>query len=186
MDNRCPWAAQEGQMRDYHDQEWGVPLHDDQKLFEFLILDGFQAGLSWAIILKKRESFRLAFDYFDIQKVAGYAQHKLDSIMSDPGVVRNRNKILAAVKNAQASIRVCEEFGSLDRYLWQFTGGKTIMNTWTTLSEIPPRSAESEAMSRDLLGRGFSFVGPTICYAFMQAAGMVNDHIVGCFRYNEV
>jgi len=186
MEKRCPWADNENQMQKYHDFEWGVPLHDDQKLFEFLILDGFQAGLSWAIILKKREEFRLAFADFDYVTMAGYGQDQIDLILSNHGIVRNRLKVGAAIKNARGAITICKEYGSLDQYFWQFTGGKTIMNGWDDMKQIPPISRESELMSRDLVRRGFSFVGPTICYAFMQAAGIVNDHLVDCFRYKQV
>ena len=170
----------------YHDAEWGVPLHDDRKLFEFLVLDAFQAGLSWAIVLKKREAFRKAFDNFDPRKVAKYDVRKVKTLLADAGIIRNRLKIEATIANARAFLAVQREFGSFDRYIWQFTSGRTKMNRWRTLSHLPARSPESDAMSDDLKARGFRFVGSTICYAFMQAAGMVNDHMVDCFRYREV
>jgi len=170
----------------YHDTEWGVPLHEERKLFEFLVLDAFQAGLSWAVILKKREGFRKAFSSFDPEKVAKYDDRKVSVLVRDAGIIRNRMKIEATIANARAFLAVQKEFGSFDRYIWQFTGGKTKRNRWRTPKQLPARSAESDAMSKDLKARGFSFVGSTICYAFMQAAGMVNDHLVGCFRYAEV
>ena len=170
----------------YHDTEWGVPLHDDRKLFEFLVLDAFQAGLSWAIVLKKREAFRKAFDNFDPRKVARYDSRKMKTLLDDASIIRNRLKIEATVSNARAFLAVQREFGSFDRYIWQFTGGRTMMNRWRALSQLPARSPESDAMSRDLKARGFRFVGSTICYAFMQAAGMVDDHLVSCFRHREV
>jgi DNA-3-methyladenine glycosylase I len=183
---RCPWPEGNEQMIRYHDTEWGVPLHDDRKLFEFLVLDAFQAGLSWAIVLKKREAFRKAFSNFDPCRVSKYDGKKVKALLTDAGIIRNRMKIEATIANARAFLAVQREFGSFDRYLWQFTGGKPKRNRWRTLSQIPPLSAESDAMSKDLKARGFRFVGSTICYAFMQAAGMVNDHLVGCFRYAEV
>ena len=170
----------------YHDAEWGVPLHDDRKLFEFLVLDAFQAGLSWAIVLKKREAFRKAFDNFDPRKVAKYDVRKVKTLLADAGIIRNRLKIEATIANARAFLAVQREFGSFDRYIWQFTGDRTMMNRWRALSQLPARSPESDAMSRDLKARGFRFVGSTICYAFMQAAGMVDDHLVSCFRHREV
>lgn len=183
---RCPWAGTDADYIHYHDTEWGVPLHDDRSLFEFLILEGAQAGLSWLTILKKRENYRKAFHHFDPEKVARYGDAAIARLMGNPGIVRNRLKIEAAVKNAKAFLRVRESFGSFDRYMWRFTGGRPIQNHWRTDEEIPARTAESEAMSRDLKQRGFSFVGPTICYAHMQAVGMVNDHLVECFRHKEV
>ena len=183
---RCPWPEGNEQMIRYHDTEWGVPLHDDRKLFEFLVLDAFQAGLSWAIVLKKREGFRKAFSDFDARKVAKYDGRKVTSLLADAGIIRNWMKIEATIANARAFLLVQREFGSFDRYVWQFTGGKTRRNRWRTLRQIPAHSAESDAMSRDLKSRGFRFVGSTICYAFMQAAGMVNDHTTDCFRYQEV
>ena len=170
----------------YHDTEWGVPLHEDRKLFEFLVLDAFQAGLSWAIVLKKREGFRKAFDNFDPRKVAKYESRKVKALLADAGIIRNRMKIEATISNAQAFVLVQREFGSFDRYIWQFVGGRPKKNKRRTLKQLPARSVESDVMSKDLKERGFRFVGSTICYAFMQAAGMVNDHLVGCFRYRAV
>jgi len=183
---RCPWPEGNEQMIRYHDTEWGVPLHDDRKLFEFLVLDAFQAGLSWAIVLKKREGFRKAFGDFDARNVAKYDGRKVKGLLSDAGIIRNRLKIEATIANARAFLAVQREFGSFDRYIWQFTGDKTKRNRWRALKQLPARIPESDAMSKDLKERGFRFVGSTICYAFMQAAGMVNDHLVGCFRYREV
>ena len=182
---RCEWATTELSIA-YHDKEWGVPLHDDRALFEFLILEGAQAGLSWETILKKRENYRVAFDDFDPAAVAEYDQRKVDELLANPGIVRNRRKIAAAVRNAQAFLAVQEEFGSFDAYVWRFVGGRPRRNAWRTLQEIPTQTPESVALSKDLSRRGFSFVGPTICYAFMQAVGMVNDHVVYCFRYDEI
>jgi DNA-3-methyladenine glycosylase I len=173
-------------MIEYHDTEWGVPVHDDRKLFEFMVLDAFQAGLSWSIVLKKRENFRKAFSDFEYTKIAKYNQKKIDRLIADPGIIRNKLKIAATVANARAFLRIQSEFGSFDKYIWSFTGGKTIKNKWKTLAQIPVSTKESDAMSKDLKTRGFKFVGSTICYAFMQAAGMVNDHLVSCFRYKEV
>jgi DNA-3-methyladenine glycosylase I len=173
-------------MIEYHDKEWGVPLHDDRKLFEFLVLDAFQAGLSWNTIINKRKNFEKAFDNFDYKKIARYTEKKLEKLMNDAGIIRNRLKVYGTVKNAKAFMEVQKEFGSFDKYIWQFTGGKTIHNNFKSTKEIPAKTKEAEAMSKDLVKRGFTFVGPTICYAFMQAAGMVNDHITGCFRYKEV
>ncbi len=170
----------------YHDTEWGVPLHDDRKLFEFMVLDAFQAGLSWAIVLKKRDGFRKAFSNFDPRKVAKYDSRRVKVLLADPGIIRNRQKVESTVTNARAFLRVQREFGSFDRYIWQFTGGRPKVNRWRRLSQLPARSAESDAMSKDLKLRGFRFVGSTICYAFMQAAGMVNDHLVACLRHREV
>lgn len=186
MPNRCAWAGSDPKYSAYHDQEWGVPVHDDRLLFEFLILEGAQAGLSWSTILNKRDHYRAAFDQFDPGLVAQYGERKVAELLANPGIVRNRLKVAAAIQNAGAFLEVQREFGSFDVYIWQFTGGKPIRNAWKSLSEIPARTPESEAMSVDLLRRGFKFVGPTICYAFMQAVGMVNDHTVDCFRYNEV
>ncbi|MRR30618.1 DNA-3-methyladenine glycosylase I, partial [bacterium] len=170
----------------YHDVEWGKPLHDDRMLFEFLALDGMQAGLSWNTILRKRENFRQAFDHFEIEKVAAYDEAKIQQLLENPGIVRNKAKINAIIHNANRVIAVREEFGSLDHYLWGFVGGKTVQNCWQSLSQIPATSAISDAMSKDMVGRGFKFCGSTILYAFMQAAGMINDHIVSCFRYKEL
>jgi DNA-3-methyladenine glycosylase I len=176
----CIWPGEDALMRAYHDEEWGVPLHDDRKLFEFMVLDAFQAGLSWRTVLYKRENFRRAFDNFDIEKIALYDENKIQLLMQDASIIRNQAKIRATVANAQAFLRVQAEFGTFDKYIWQFTNGKTIENHPTMNSEIAAKSAESDAMSKDLLKRGFKFVGSTICYAFMQAAGMVNDHLSGC------
>ena len=173
-------------MIEYHDKEWGVPVHDDRRIFEFLILEGMQAGLSWSTILHKRENFRKAFDNFDVEKVARYDGRKIRGLLSDSGIIRNRLKLEGAVNNARQFIRVQEEFGSFDKYIWQFVGGKPIVNTRKTLKQLPVRTKESDAMSKDLKERGFKFVGTTICYAHMQAAGMVNDHMVDCFRYKEL
>jgi DNA-3-methyladenine glycosylase I len=169
----------------YHDREWGVPQHDDRVLFELLILEGAQAGLSWDTILRKRDDYRAAFDAFDATKIARYDRRKMQALMRNQGIVRNRLKISSAVENAKAFLTVQEEFGSFDRYIWQFVGGKPRVNGWKSLKQVPGRTAESDAMSKDLRKRGFNFVGSTICYAFMQATGMVNDHIVECFRYSE-
>ena len=182
----CTWPSTNPLMIEYHDKEWGVPLHNDRKLFEFIILDAFQAGLSWNTILNKRKNFEKAFDNFDVRKISKYTEKKFESLMNDAGIIRNRLKIQSTITNAKAFLLVQKEFGSFDKYIWQFTGGKTIVNRWKSLSEMPARSKESDAMSKDLLNRGFKFVGSTICYAFIQAAGMVNDHIVSCTRYKEV
>ncbi|MGD8367259.1 MAG: DNA-3-methyladenine glycosylase I [Desulfobacterales bacterium] len=184
--SRCPWAGTDPDYIRYHDTEWGVPVHDDRKLFEFLILEGAQAGLSWLTVLKKRENYRKAFDRFDPEKVARYGDAKIARLMADPGIIRNHQKIAAAVKNAGAFLRVREQFGSFSRYMWRFTDGRPVQNRWQKDKDVPARTAESEAMSRDLKQRGFAFVGPTICYAHMQAVGMVNDHLAGCFRHQEV
>jgi DNA-3-methyladenine glycosylase I len=170
----------------YHDEEWGVPEHDDQKLFEKIVLDGAQAGLSWLTILKKREGYRRAFDGFEAEKVARYNQRKIAALLADPGIVRNRLKVQAAITNARAYLKLREELGSFDRYLWQFVHGRTVQNRWRSLGELPARTQESDSLSRDLQQRGFKFVGSTICYAFMQAVGMVNDHLVHCFRHREL
>jgi DNA-3-methyladenine glycosylase I len=182
---RCPWARNEQAIL-YHDQEWGIPVHDDRLLFEFLILEGAQAGLSWDTILKKRENYRVAFDGFDAEVIAGYRKARIERLLKDPGIVRNRLKIQSAVRNAQALLRLREETGSFDRYVWQFVGGKPRVNAWKTSRQVPARTPQSDAMSKDMQKRGFTFVGSTICYAFMQAIGMVNDHLVGCFRYSAV
>jgi DNA-3-methyladenine glycosylase I len=180
---RCAWACRTSEERDYHDQEWGVPLHDDLKLFEFLVLEGAQAGLSWITILKKREQYRLAFDGFIPEIVAGYGAAKIDALMGNPGIVRNRLKLESAVANARAFLAVQAEFGSFDAYMWRFVDGRTIQNAWPNYQAAPPQTPESEAMSKDLKKRSFKFVGPTICYAHMQAVGMVNDHATDCFRW---
>jgi DNA-3-methyladenine glycosylase I len=182
---RCPWAKTELSMR-YHDTEWGVPVHDDRLLFEFLILEGAQAGLSWETILKKRESYRAAFDRFEPAIIAEYGKKKRTSLLSNVGIVRNRLKIEAAIQNAKMTLAVRKEFGSLDRCLWGFVGHQPKQNTWRSFKEVPAKAPESDAMSKDLKRRGFKFVGSTICYAFMQAVGMVNDHLVECFRHEEV
>jgi len=182
---RCGWAKNDLAIL-YHDREWGVPQHDDRALFEFLILEGAQAGLSWDTILKKRENYRAAFDDFDAKKIARYDRRKMQALMRDEGIVRNRLKIAAAVQNAKAFLAVQKEFGTFDRYLWQFVGGKPRVNAWRAGQRVPASTAESDAISKDLKKRGFTFVGSTICYAFMQAVGMVNDHAVECFRYREV
>ena len=179
---RCAWADGELSVP-YHDKEWGVPVHDDRRLFEFLILEGAQAGLSWNTILNKRDNYRAAFDNFDPERVARYDRRKIQQLLRDPGIVRNRLKIDSAVVSAKAFLHAQEEFGSFDRYVWQFVGGSPKVNSWKTLRQVPARSAESDALSKDLKRRGFKFVGSTICYAFMQAVGMVNDHTVDCFRY---
>jgi|SRR5579859_1377771 len=179
---RCAWATNELSIR-YHDEEWGVPVHDERTLFEFLILEGAQAGLSWNTILMKRDHYRDVFDGFDPERVARYDRRKVQQLLSDPGIVRNKLKVASSVGNAKAFLQVQEEFGSFDRYIWQFVGGKARINSPKSLKELPARTAESDAMSKDLKRRGFNFVGSTICYAFMQAVGMANDHVVGCFRY---
>jgi len=179
---RCSWARNELSIR-YHDCEWGVPLHDDQRLFEFLILEGAQAGLSWDTILRKRDHYRAAFDHFDPKIVARYDARKMRGLMTNEGIIRNRLKIESAVSNAKALLAVCKEFGTFDHYIWQFVGGSPRRNAWKKSGEVPARTAESDAMSKDLKKRGFRFVGSTICYAYMQAVGMVNDHLVTCFRY---
>ncbi len=182
---RCAWAESPG-MFEYHDQEWGVPQHDDRVLFEFLTLEGAQAGLSWSTILAKRDAYRRAFSNFDPKRVAYYDAAKQQALMGDARIVRNKLKIASTVKNASAFLAVQKEFGSFDKYAWQFVNGKPIVNAWKPKQRLPAQTAESEKMSKDLLKRGFKFVGPTICYAFMQAVGMVNDHQVGCFRYKEL
>jgi DNA-3-methyladenine glycosylase I len=182
---RCAWAQNELAIL-YHDREWGVPQHDDRVLFEFLVLEGAQAGLSWDTILRKRENYRAAFNNFDAHKISRYNQRKIDSLLHNEGIVRNRLKIASAIQNAKAVLEIQAEFGSLDRYLWQFVGGKPLVNTWKAMQRVPSRTAESDAVSKDLRKRGFTFVGSTICYAFMQAVGMVNDHLRTCFRYREV
>ncbi len=183
---RCSWAGGSPLMLEYHDTEWGVPAHDDRALFEFLILEGAQAGLSWETILKKRENYRRAFDGFDAERIARYGERDVERLLADSGIVRNRLKIAATLTNAQRFLEVQEEFGSFQEYIWRFVGGKPIKNSFRALSEMPAKTEESEAMSKELRRRGFKFVGSTICYAFMQAVGMVNDHTVGCFRYDEV
>jgi DNA-3-methyladenine glycosylase I len=182
---RCFWASNPLSIR-YHDKEWGVPAHDDRTLFEFLILEGAQAGLSWDTILAKRENYRAAFDRFDPKRIARYDRRKQQSLLRDPGIVRNRLKIASAVGNAKAFLQIQKEFGSFDQYIWQFVGGKPKINSWRSLKQLPASTPQSDAMSKDLKKRGFKFVGSTICYAFMQAVGMVNDHAVDCFRYSQI
>lgn len=182
----CTWPANDALMNEYHDMEWGTPLHDDKKLFEFMVLDAFQAGLSWNTILHRRKGFEKAFAGFDVKKVAKFDTAKMEALMQDEGIIRNRLKIVATVKNAQLFLDAQKEYGSFAKYIWQFVGHKPIINKWKNSSQIPATSAESDAMSNDLKKRGFKFVGSTICYAFMQAAGMVNDHLVGCPRHKAV
>ena len=183
---RCDWADRSELEQSYHDHEWGVEIHDDRTLFEFLVLEGAQAGLSWSTILRKREGYRRAFDNFDARKISNYSEKTVSRLLTNPKIIRNRLKINAAITNARAFLQVQKEFGSFDRYIWQFVGGRPIRNAWKTMTDIPASTPESEAMSRDLQKRGFKFVGPTICYSFMQAVGMVNDHVVDCFRYKEL
>jgi DNA-3-methyladenine glycosylase I len=180
---RCDWSTSEEIYIKYHDDEWGIPVHDDRTLFEMLILEGAQAGLSWITILKRREGYRAAFDNFDAEKVAKYDQRKIDSLLQDPGIIRNKLKVNAAVTNAKLFLQVVEEFGSFDKYIWGFVNHKPIINSRQSMADIPAITPEAEAMSKDLKKRGFKFVGPTICYAYMQSMGMVNDHLVSCFRY---
>ena len=186
MPARCAWTGDEPLMIAYHDLEWGVPVHDDRTLFEFLILEGAQAGLSWSTILRKREGYRQAFAGFDPGQVARFDEERVRKLLADPGIVRNRRKIEAAIANARAFRAVQGEFGSFDAYVWGFVGGAPVQNRWRALAELPAQTSESQALSRDLIRRGFRFVGPTICYAFMQAVGMVNDHVVSCFRHAEL
>lgn len=184
--SRCGWPNNDALMVAYHDSEWGVPLHDDDKWFEFIILDAFQAGLSWKTILHKRENFRKAFDNFDYHKVAEYGEAKIEMLLNDAGIIRNRLKVRAAVTNAQAFIAIQKEFGSFDAYIWKFTDGKPVVNRWALLSEIPASSSLSDTISKDMKKRGFKFVGTTIVYAFLQAGGIVNDHLESCFRHAEL
>ncbi len=186
MTKRCTWAGDDPLYVAYHDREWGVPVHDDRVLFEFLLLEGAQAGLSWITILKKRENYRRAFDGFDPVRIARYREARIQKLLGDAGIVRNKLKVRSAVTNAKAFLAVQKEFGSFDRYIWQFVDGEPTVNAWKSLREIPASTPESDAMSKDLKRRGFKFVGSTICYAFMQAVGMVNDHTVDCFRYRQV
>ncbi|HDH16772.1 MAG TPA: DNA-3-methyladenine glycosylase I [Gammaproteobacteria bacterium] len=183
---RCEWCTGSEIYRAYHDDEWGVPLYEDRKLFEFLILEGAQAGLSWITVLKKRVHYRKVFDQFDPVRVAKYSDKKIEKLLLDPGIIRNRLKVSSAVSNARIFLEVQAEFGSFDSYIWQFTDGKAIHNRWQSMSEIPANSAESDAMSKDLKKRGFRFVGTTICYAFMQATGMINDHTIDCYRHSRL
>lgn len=184
--NRCAWALSSQQYIDYHDQEWGTPCHDDRKLFEMLILEGVQAGLSWSLILKKRAGYRRAFDDFDASKIANYDDQKVQELLANPEIVRNRLKVQAAIQNARAFLALQSQYGSFDAYIWQFVDGQPRQDSWQTLQEIPATTRESDAMSNELKRLGFTFVGTTICYSFMQAVGMVNDHVVECFRWREV
>jgi len=186
MVNRCKWAGNDDQMISYHDLEWGTPIHDDHLLFEFLILEGAQAGLSWSTILKKRENYRITFDNFDYNIISKYTEQKVEELMENEGIIRNRRKIEATITNAKTFLNVQKEFGSFDKYIWKFVNNKTIDNKFKELSELPSKTEQSEEMSKDLKKRGFKFIGPTICYAFMQAVGMVNDHVIDCFRYDEI
>jgi DNA-3-methyladenine glycosylase I len=183
---RCAWAGSDPLYRAYHDREWGVPVHDDRKLFEMLMLEGAQAGLAWITILRKRDHYRKAFDGFDPVKVARYTDRRLEKLLADEGIVRNRLKVAAARTNARAFLAVQREFGSFDRYIWEFVGGNPIQNRYRRLEDLPANTPESDAMSKDLKKRGFKFVGSTICYAFMQAVGMVNDHVISCYRHQQL
>lgn len=184
--NRCPWPGVDPVYIDYHDREWGVPVHDERLLFEFLILEGAQAGLSWITILKRRAGYREAFDNFEVERVARFSRRKIESLMKNTGIIRNRLKIESAIANAKAFLRVQDEFGGFARYQWEFVGGKPLQNTWRSMKEVPAKTEISDALSRDLKKRGFSFVGSTIMYAHMQAVGMVNDHLVSCFRHKQL
>jgi DNA-3-methyladenine glycosylase I len=186
MKPRCAWVGQDRLYIRYHDTEWGVPLHADRRLFEFLVLESAQAGLSWITILRKREGYREAFDGFDPRRVAEYGDSQIDRLIENPGIVRNRRKIEAAVRNARVFLDIQKEFGAFDAYLWRFVDGRQKQNAWETIQEIPAETPESRALSQDLIRRGCTFVGPTICYAFMQAVGLVNDHVVSCFKYKEL
>jgi len=183
---RCEWANKTELEQAYHDNEWGVEIHDDRALFEFLVLEGAQAGLSWSTILRRREGYRRAFDNFDARKISKYSEKVVARLLANPEIIRNRLKIRAAITNAKAFLQVQKEFGSFDRYIWQFVDGRPVRNSWRKMSDIPSSTPQSDAMSRDLIKRGFKFVGTTICYAFMQAVGMVNDHVMDCFRYKEL
>ncbi len=186
MKNRCEWVNDNPLNIEYHDKEWGVPVHDDRLLFEFLILEGMQAGLSWVTILKKRDNFRIAFDNFAAHKISNYDDEKIAELLANEGIIRNRLKIESAIQNSRAFLDIQKEWGSFDTYIWSFVDGKSIQNQWKSLKEIPAKTAQSDTMSKALKKRGFKFVGSTICYAFMQAVGMVNDHQVDCFRYKEI
>ena len=186
MKIRCEWCKQDPLYVSYHDHEWGVPLHEDQRLFEMIVLEGAQSGLSWLTILKKRENYRNAFDHFNIEKVASYTMDDINNFLANPGIVRNRLKVASAVKNAAAALRVIEKHGSLDAFLWRFVDYRPIQNRWKSVDAIPPETSVSKSMSRDLKKHGFSFIGPVTCYAFMQSIGMVNDHVEDCFRYAEI
>jgi DNA-3-methyladenine glycosylase I len=183
---RCDWANGNELEKSYHDNEWGMEIHDDRSLFEFLVLEGAQAGLSWSTILRKREGYRKAFDNFDARKISKYSENTVSQLLTNSEIIRNRLKINAAITNARAFLQVQKEFGSFDNYIWQFVNGRPVQNTWKRITDIPSSTPESDAMSKDLIKRGFKFVGTTICYAFMQAVGMVNDHVVDCFRYEEL
>ena len=185
MKKRCSWCGTDPLYMAYHDDDWGVPLHDDRKLFEMLVLEGAQAGLSWLTVLRKRENYRTAFNAFDAKKIAGYGKTETERLLADPGIIRNRLKVESTISNARAFIEIQHEFGSFDAYIWQFTDGKPVVNRWKTVQHIPASTEISDAMAKDLKKRGFRFVGSTICYAFMQATGMVNDHTVDCFRYHQ-
>jgi len=184
--HKCPWSLKTPEEELYHDQEWGAPVHDDRLLFEFLILEGAQAGLSWSTVLKKRQTYRLAFNNFDVHKIAAYDEHKVQALLANPGIIRNRLKIRSTITNAQAFIKIQQHFGSFDRYIWQFVDGNPKQNHWHEFKHVPTHTKESDAMSKDLKQRGFKFVGSTICYAHMQATGMVNDHLVSCFRHSQL
>ena len=186
MVNRCRWAEHDNLMSKYHDDEWGLPAHDDHVLFEFLILEGAQAGLSWSTILKKRENFRKAFDNFDYNKIANYDEQKVEELLINKGIIRNRLKIESVIANAKVFLEVQKEFGTFDKYIWQFVNNQPQINEFKTMEELPSKTEQSEQMSKDLKKKGFKFIGPTICYAFMQAVGMVNDHVQDCFRYEEI
>jgi DNA-3-methyladenine glycosylase I len=186
MKSRCEWCGSDPLYVAYHDDEWGVPVHDDRHLFEMLLLEGAQAGLNWLTILKKREGYRKAFDAFDPEKIAAYSQRDIQRLLTDPGIVRNRLKIESAIKNARGVLEIIQEFGSLSSFLWRYVNNNPRQNAWSSLSQLPTQTEQSDAMSNDLKRRGFNFIGSTICYAFMQSVGMVNDHLVGCFRYAEV
>lgn len=186
MKTRCEWCGSDPLYRAYHDNEWGVPVHDDRLLFEFLILEGAQAGLSWLTILKRREGYRKAFDQFDVDRIANYTQNDIDRLLADEGIIRNRLKVESTIRNAQGTLKIREEHGSLDAFLWRYVNGVPLQNAWTSMKELPVQTNISAAMSRDLKKLGFNFVGPTICYAFMQAVGMVNDHVTDCYRHREV
>ena len=186
MKTRCAWCSDDPLYVSYHDTEWGVPVHDDRRLFEFLVLEGAQAGLSWLTVLKKRENYRKAFDNFEIARVAKYGHQDIDRLLLDPGIIRNRLKIASAIQNAQGVLAIQEEYGTFDAYLWGYVNGSPIQNSWTSMAELPSKSEESDLMSKDLKKRGFNFVGSTICYSLMQAVGMVNDHLVDCYRYTEI
>ena len=183
---RCGWASGDASLIEYHDEEWGVPVHDDKTLFEFLVLEGAQAGLNWVTVLKKRESYREAFDGFDFEIIASYDRKKVTQLLAEKGIIRNRLKIESVVVNAKALLKVREEFGTFDSYIWKFVGGRRIKNNWSTLRLIPAKTGVSVSMSKDMMRRGFMFVGPTICYSYMQAVGLVNDHITSCFRHDQL